>query len=407
MIEFITSSFGYILSFLLVFSLVVVIHELGHYWMGRWCGVTVEAFSIGFGRRLFGWTDKHGVEWRVAAIPLGGYVKFFGDANAASTPDHNALQEIKDRIAREHGEDAVAGCLHFKPVWQRAAVAAAGPIANFILAIAIFAALYGAFGERHRLARVGEVMAETPAAEAGVQVGDLIVAAEGRAIRWFDDVREFVMLRGGDTVTFTVERAGVREDVPVTLGRRTDSDPFGRDLEIGYLGVAPSFAESDIVTVRYGPIGAIGRGADRTWRTVEGTGRYLARVITGRESAEHLGGPLRIAALSGKTAETAYDAVGDQSPLRAMGNAALALLTLAGVLSVGIGLLNLLPIPILDGGHLVYYAYEAVAGRPLGEGAQEWGYRVGLALVLGLMVFATWNDLRYLRVFETLGGLLS
>ncbi len=391
-------------AFIAVFSVVVVFHELGHYWAGRACGVRVEAFSLGFGRELFGWTDKLGARWRVAAIPLGGYVKFAGDHGAASVPDREALAALKAEIEARDGPGSTAGIFHFKPVWQRAIVVAAGPIANFVLAILIFSLLVGVFGQLQAPSVIGAVRAETPAAEAGLQAGDRVVEANGRRIATFGDLMQFVMVRGDETVRLTIERSDVRQVIPVTLGRTTRPDSFGKDVSLGYLGVE-GVAPSEFVRVRYNPIEAVGEGAQSTWRIVEITGQYMSRVVTGRESADQLGGPLRIAGLSGQTAKDALAAPGGAGD-RAL-SLVVRLATLVAILSVGIGLLNLLPIPILDGGHLVYYAYEAVAGRPLGEAAQEWGFRVGLALVLGLMVFATWNDLRHFGAFDGLSGLLS
>lgn len=216
------------------------------------------------------------------------------------------------------------------------------------------------------------------------------------------------MLRAGNAESFTVERDGGTRRLDVTIGRRTVEDMFGRDVALGFLGITSSSDPADEITVRYGPIAAVGRGAERTWRVVETTGRYMGRMVTGRESADQLGGPLRIAAMSGRTAERSFASAGPDDDLGGrITRTMVALFTLAALLSIGIGLVNLLPIPVLDGGHLVYYAYEAAAGRPLGEGAQEWGFRIGLAFVLGLMLFVTWNDIRYLRVFEALGNLLS
>ena len=387
-------------AFLFVFSIVVVFHELGHYWAARACGVKIEAFSLGFGQTLFSWRDKHDTVWRVAALPLGGYVKFFGDAGAASNPDKDRLTAMREAIGEKYGPDVVARCFHFKPVWQRAFVVAAGPVANFILSIAIFAAIAVAYGEYQLAARIGQVSPESPAAEAGLEPGDLVRAVDDRRIRYFEDLQQAVMLRGGDRVDITLERSGQELVLPVDIERRARPDLLGRDAEVGFLGVASSIEPDDRIQIEHGPFSGLVRGVDRTWNVVTTTGQYVGRIFQGRENADQLGGVLRIGALSKKTAEVAYQAGGEETPAgQRVIQAFVSLVTLAALLSVGIGLLNLLPIPVLDGGHLVYYAYEAAAGRPLGEGAQEWGFRIGLGVVLSVMVFAIWNDVRYLGGF--------
>ena len=487
-----------ILAFLFVFSLIVVIHELGHFWAARLFGVRVDAFSLGFGQTLVSVRDRTGTVWRLAAIPLGGYVKFFGDAGAASNPDTDRLTELRASIAEEHGAEAVAACYHFKPVWQRAIIAAAGPFANFVLALAIFTAAVGVLGDRGYPPIVGAVSEGSPAEAAGFAKGDVVAAINGRSIRYYADLQRFAALAGGDDAVITVERDGRPIDLDVTVGRRTTTDPIGGETTMGFIGVSlgfiPMLAEppegsiaadagfaagdrivavngqpvdyfvevqqalgdagggaveftverdgrsvdlapvipavgagaetqegprqplglladtsDQLLVERFGLVGAVSRGANWTWEAAAAPVRYLGRTLTGRESGRELGGVLRIGKYAGSIAEQAYDngAASGGGFFAGLGSALGALVLLAGTLSVAIGLLNLLPIPILDGGHLVYYAYEAVAGRPLGEGAQEWGFRIGLALVLGLMIFATWNDLRYLRVFEAIGNVLS
>jgi regulator of sigma E protease len=481
-----------ILAFLFVFSLVVVVHELGHFWAARAFGVRIERFSIGFGKVLVSVRDRMGTEWALSTIPLGGYVKFFGDASAASTPDADRLAELKAEIESAHGRDAVASCYHFKPVWQRAIVAAAGPVANFILAFVIFVFAVAITGDRGFPPIVGAVSPDSPAAEAGFAKGDWIVRIGDRDVRYYSDIQRFAALSAGNTTQITVDRSGALVDLDVTVGRRVTNDPFGGESEIGYIGLvlglepiitAPAEgspaaaaglqagdrvlsiggvpvdyfidlqlfvanaapgpvaiaverdgrridltatletrtfedveqnylgvgadASDEIIVERFGPLGTIARGASWTFEAGAAPVRYVGRTLTGRESGRELGGVLRIGKVAGSMAEQAYDAGAGGGPLAGILSAMLALVTLAGALSVAIGLLNLLPIPILDGGHLVYYAYEAVVGRPLGEGAQEWGFRIGLALVLGLMIFATWNDLRYLRVFEAIGNVFS
>jgi len=380
-----------------------------------------------------------------------------------------------------------------------AIVVAAGPLANFALAIVIFSFMAAAFGDSGVAARIGYVQPESPADEAGFMRGDLVEDINGHPVRFFSDIQRHVFLSGGDVTSFGVDRDGAKLELVATLGRRTAPDPFGGEATTGFLGVnggvpailgapiadtpaaAAGFEAGDIVTSvdghpvdyfvdlqlymdgveagpieltverdgldmilrpvlemretegadgevveilvfgltragdaglivdRFGPLGSLGQGLETTWETVAAPARYISRVVTGRESGRELGGILRIGKVAGQIAEDGYTAGASNGGgvIGGVRTAAISLIMLAGLLSVSIGLLNLLPIPVLDGGHLVYYAYEAVVGRPLGEGAQEWGFRIGLALVLGLMVFATWNDLRYLRVFETIGNVFS
>ncbi len=377
-----------IFSFVFLISIVVVIHELGHYWAGRMCGVHAEAFSMGFGPTVASWRDKRGTVWRIAAFPLGGYVKFLGDAGAASEPDTEKLEEIRKRM----GPDADR-CYHFKPLWQRAFVTAAGPVANFILAIFIFASLALALGgPAYQPPDVGTVAEDSAAAEAGFQVGDRIVAINGTGIDSFDDIVTEVVWRPGEEMRFDIERAGEMMVLRAAPRATEVEDRFGGTRTLGRIGLGsvttPPLRDS------YNPVTAIGYGVDRTWTAVSMTARYVVRVVTGRVSPESLNAPVGIATAAGQTAVTSVEAGGNagESTFLLLVN----LVHLAGFLSVGLALVNLLPIPILDGGHLVYYAYEAVARRPLSMNAQAIGFRVGLALVLGMMLVATWNDLTYL-----------
>ncbi len=397
----------FVAPFLFVLTLVVTIHELGHFLVARACGVAVERFSIGFGRAILAWRDRSGVEWRIGWIPLGGYVKFAGDNDASSAaPDDQDLERLRTQVRAREGDAALKRYFHFKPLWQRAAVVAAGPIANFILSIAIFAVLLGAYGKTVLLPRVGAVAAASPAARAGFQPGDLIKAADGRPIGDFRELHEFVALRVGEPVRFTVERAGRVLQLTATPERRALPDPItGGVTRLGVIGVVPSQSRADLVHVAYGPVAAGKGGVESCIDIVQTTVFYLERIVTGRESGDQLGGPLRIAATT--RAVTHMGAEGAADLGGKVGGALVAVMSLAAVLSVGIGFMNLLPVPVLDGGHLVFYAYEAVARRPVGAKVQAAGYRIGLALLLGLMVFATWNDLQQLRVFQFLGGLFS
>ncbi|WP_323761308.1 RIP metalloprotease RseP [Maricaulis sp.] len=464
-----------IFSFVFLISIVVVIHELGHYWAGRFCGVHAEAFSMGFGPTLFSWRDKRGTVWRVAALPLGGYVKFLGDAGAASEPDADKLAQLRAQMG-----EAADRCYHFKPIWQRAFITAAGPIANFILAITIFAGLSLTLGNRELQPVVGAVVAESPAASAGIQVGDRVVAIDGREVRAFNDIMRIVISSGTSELSVEIERDGTVIPLQMVAARNTVEDEFGgsrrlpqlgiqafsepviggienagpaaqagfqvgdriisigdeavvsfqqfsqfvalavdafdvgvergdqvlsltvepRDTPEGATNVSPAYARLGMLSAgrfveyrRYNPIEAVGYGIGQTGAVVSTTVDYVTNIVTGRASPELLNGPLGIATAAGQVAQRSIE--GHSSAFDAARALLVNLINLAGVLSVGLGLVNLLPIPILDGGHLVYYGYEAVARRPLSMKAQALGFRVGLVFVLGLMLVATWNDINY------------
>ena len=378
---FLSSSAGYILPFLFVLTVVVFFHELGHFAVARWNGVRVETFSVGFGSEIFGYTDKHGTRWKFSWIPLGGYVRFHGDANAASVPDSSSIDEDDE------------GNFHTKSVGARMAVAAAGPIANFILAIVIFATLAFFFGEYSRPPRIDEVRPDSAAEQAGLLAGDIVRAIDGVEIESFQDIREEVLRHPDESLEFTIERGGDLLILAVTPRWETITDPFGNETRAGVLGVLQHAATQDgeIRHVEYGIIGAIGQGISRTYAVTRDTLVYIGQMITGQRNADQLGGPIRIAQISGQTAELGW----------------LALIQLTALLSVSIGLINLFPIPLLDGGHLLYYSIEGLLGRPLAQRYQNAGFHLGLAFVILLMVFVTWNDLRHLKLFTYLRDVLS
>jgi regulator of sigma E protease len=397
----------YVIPFLFVLTLVVTIHELGHFSVARALGISVDRFSIGFGKALASWKDKSGVEWRIGWLPLGGYVRFAGDSEASSSvPDSEALAQLRKEIAAREGEAAVDKYFHFKPVWARALVVAAGPFANFILAIVLFAVLLGAVGETVVTPRVGSVVPGGAAERAGFQTGDIVKAIEGRPIDDFMQVRQYVALRAGQPIRFTVQRGERTVNLVATPERKLQVDRLtGADTQLGVLGLGSTARPGDISRRRYAPAEALVGGVTRTWDVLETTVFYLGRIVRGLESGDQLGGPLRIAATSGGAAKAGAEGAPNLGG-QILGGF-VALLSLAAVLSVGIGFMNLLPVPVLDGGHLLFYAYEAAARRPVGAKVQALGYRVGLALLLGLMLFATWNDLQQLRVFKLLGGMFS
>ncbi|MEM7215900.1 MAG: RIP metalloprotease RseP [Pseudomonadota bacterium] len=362
------SLFGYILPFLLVLTIVVFFHELGHFLVARWNGVDVETFAVGFGPELVGINDRNGTRWKLCAIPLGGYVKFLGDANAASVPDREKLSQLS--------EEQMAGSFEHKSVAQRAAVVAAGPIANFILAVVIFTGSFFFIGIQERDPVVSEVLENSAAAEAGFEVGDIIKAIDGTEIVSFSEIPRIAGPNHGIELIFTVERSGRLLDLPVTPRLQEREDDFGNVHSTGIIGIGNNPEDANARIREFGLGEAFTRAVGETVFIVKRTLQYLGAIIVGRESADQLSGPVGIAKISGDVATLGW----------------VALINLAAVLSVSIGLLNLFPVPMLDGGHLVFYTYEAIFGKPLSERAQEIGFRVGFALLIGLMLFATTND---------------
>ena len=388
-----------------ILGLVVTVHEMGHFLAAKAVGTKIDQFSIGFGRPLFSWTDRSGVEWRVGWIPLGGFVRFAGDENAASMPDQDDLESLRRDLTARHGEAEVGRYFHFKPLWHRAVITAAGPVANFLLAVLIFAVLLGALGQLISPARVDAVKPGSPAEIGGFRAGDLILQANGRSIDNFAALQNIVYLKSDTAIRFVVERDGRKVILTATPRRAEIIDRLGHKQHLGMLGISNAPLRGEATIRHYTPLQALRGGVDRTIGVIETTLRYIGRMLIGRESAEQLSGPIGMAQLSGEIAkETA--AASPNLPTLLL-NALINTLELAANISVGIGFLNLLPIPVLDGGHLLFYAYEAAARRPLPAKVQAAGYRVGLALVLGLMLFATWNDLQRSPVFKLFGGLFS
>ena len=400
---FLANILFYILPFLLVVGVVVTVHEFGHFLAAKWLGTKIDQFSIGFGKALAHWTDRDGVEWRIGWAPIGGFVRFAGDENAASVPDQNDLEAMRREVLAREGPVALARYYHFKPLWQRAVISAAGPFANFLLAISIFAVLLMTVGEPIGPARIESVTPGGPAARAGFLAGDVIVKAGGRPVKYFGDVKQLIILRTGVPIPFVIDRHGQRLEVTATPERGPVEDGVGRFHQLGRLQLA--FTDIRPRIQRYGPVAALAGGIVETRDVVTTTVFYIGRMLGGRETADQISGPLGMAQISGDLAKQTSVSSGNLGIVAL--NGLLTILTLVANISVGIGFLNLLPIPVLDGGHLLFYAYEAVARRPLAAKVQAAGYRVGLALVLGLMLFATWNDLQRLHVFNFIGGLFS
>ena len=400
-----SSAAFYILPFILVVGVVVTVHEFGHFLAAKALGTKIDQFSIGFGKPLAHWTDRAGVEWRLGWLPIGGFVRFAGDENAASVPDQDDLQALRRELVAREGEAALSRYYHFKPLWQRAVISAAGPFANFLLSIAIFAGVLLAMGEPVSAPRIALVFPDSPAAKAGLQKGDLIVQADGKPVQSFQTIKQLVILRTGVPITFVVERGGRRLVMTATPVRGPVIDDVGHKHQLGTIGVGFADLPQDRRVIHYNPAQAVDTGVKRSFGVIQTTVYYIGRIVTGQESADQISGPLGMAQISGDLAKQTAHFSADL-PTFAL-NVFLTLLLMAANISVGIGFLNLLPIPVLDGGHLLFYAYEAVARRPLAAKVQAVGYRVGLALVLGLMLFATVNDLQRLRVFNFLGGLFS
>ena len=361
---------GTLVPFLFVLTVVVFVHEMGHYLVGRWCGIGVKAFSIGFGPELFGFYDRHGTRWKLCAIPLGGYVKFVGDMNATSSqPSTEEIESLTD------AEREVA--FHTQPIWKRAATVVAGPLFNFLLTIAVFAVLFSLYGRSIMEPTVAEVTPSSPAARAGILPGDRFVKVDGSKVETFADVQRLVQGRAGDAIAFTMLRDGKEITVTATPEPMEQQDPLGNKVKVAVIGVANNAEVGQPRLISYTPAGAVAAAVEETGHVIERTGQFLQRFVVGREDKCSLGGPIKIAKMSGQAAKLGFE----------------WLVQLVAFLSVGIGILNLLPIPPLDGGHLLFYGVEAVIRRPVSERMMEMAYRTGLLLVLGFMAFVFWNDL--------------
>ncbi|RVC58968.1 RIP metalloprotease RseP [Mesorhizobium sp. M00.F.Ca.ET.038.03.1.1] len=361
---------GTLVPFLFVLTVVVFVHEMGHYLIGRWCGIGVKAFSIGFGPELVGFNDRRGTRWKLCAIPLGGYVKFVGDMNATSSqPSAEEIESLTE------AEREVA--FHTQPIWKRAATVVAGPLFNFLLTIAVFAVLFSLYGRPVLEPTVAQVTAGSPAEKAGIQPGDRFVKVDGSKVGTFADVQRLVSGRAGDAITFTLLRDGKEIAVTATPEPMEQQDALGNKVKVAVIGVVNNAELGQPRLISYTPAGAVVAAVEETGHVIERTGQFLQRFALGREDKCQLGGPIKIAKMSGQAAKLGFEWLGQ----------------LVAFLSVGIGFLNLLPIPPLDGGHLLFYGVEAVIRRPVSERMMEMAYRTGLFLVLGFMGFVFWNDL--------------
>ena len=368
------------LPFLVALTILVFFHELGHFWVARLAKVRVEVFSVGFGAELFGWNDKAGTRWKIGVIPLGGYVKMFGQSDLPGDEDEDQppLTDKEKAVSFQH-----------KTLAQRTAIVAAGPIANFLLSVVLIAGLMATFGTARPYAGVGEMMPGSAAAEAGFEAGDRIVSIDGEAVEWFSDLVRIVSVQPEMLLKIKVRRGDDEFVLTATPKRHQQPGAEGKTVEIGLLGVR--YDPQQMHYERQNPLMAVWLGIQQTASLTEKTLSFLGQVISGRQDAEVIGGPLRIVQYAGITFQSGIE----------------NFILFLAVLSINLGLINLFPIPILDGGHLLFFAVEAIRGRPLGPQAQEYGFRFGLILVLILMVFVTWNDLVQLRVFEFIKELVT
>ena len=367
-----------ILAFLLVIGPLIFVHELGHYFAGRWFGVKAETFSIGFGRELFGWTDRRGTRWKVGWLPLGGYVRFKGDMSPASEPSDEWLQLPPEERAQT---------FQAKKLYQRFIIVFAGPAINFLLAILIFAGLFAAYGAPRTPPVVGTVAPGSAAAEAGIVPGDRIVSIAGRGVERFEDLRNIVIIRPGERLAVTLIRQGRPIELSATPKAEVERDRFGNEFRRGVLGVLPAASTVERLSPLEIPVAAVRQTSDMVVMMVE----TLGQVITGRRSVKELGGPLKIAQVSGQQASLGW----------------LSFILFVAIVSINLGFINLLPIPLLDGGHLLFYLIEGVRRKPVRPQTQEWAFRTGLAALLALMIFVTFNDLASFGLWQRLGGLIG
>jgi regulator of sigma E protease len=367
-----------IVGFLVVIGPLIFLHELGHYAVGRLCGVKVETFSIGMGRELTGWTDRQGTRWKLSMLPIGGYVKFAGDMGPGSTRDPAWLRLPPEEKART---------FQGKALWQRFLIVTAGPATNFLLAILIFAGFFTAFGVPQTAPVIRMVLPHSAAEKAGLAPGDRIVSIGGRDMDRFEDIARFVALRPGQTMAVDLMRGGRLRTIEVTAEAVSETDRFGNTVRRGLLGIVPG----PLQIVRKGPIGVLGAAIDYTFGVVRTMTDVIGQIIVGQRSTHELGGPIQTARFSGETISL--------GPL--------PVIQFMAMISINLGFINLLPIPMLDGGHLLFYLIEGIRRRPLPDRAQEWAFRSGLVLLIGFMAFVTINDLGSLGLWQKLAGLIG
>lgn len=367
--DFVVWLLSYVVPFLVVLTVIVFVHEMGHYLVARWNGIAVQTFSIGFGRELVGFTDRRGTRWRISAVPLGGYVRFVGDMNAASMPDPELIATADPDLQKRLFVN--------QNVWRRIAVVIAGPAANVLFTLLILYALLLGYGKYTIPPVIDDVTAGSVAAEAGLQAGDRIVSIDGYAVRGFEDMQRLVATAPEREIRLVLERGREAQTVRLVPEAASTTDRFGNVHRVGRIGVVKDIAGTEVTLYRPGPVEAIGMTFEEVRFIIDRTAAFLGDFFVGRGDVEQLGGPVKVAKVSGEVATLGV----------------VALINLMALLSLNIGIFNLLPIPMLDGGHLLYYGYEAIRGRPLSQRVQEIGYRFGLAVVFTLMVFTLVNDI--------------
>ena len=361
-------------AFILVLTVIVFVHEMGHYLVARWNGVAVQTFSLGFGPEVIGFSDRRGTRWRISAIPLGGYVRFLGDMNAASMPDPEAVARLP--------QEQQARLFVNKNVWRRIAVVAAGPLANVIFTFVVTYALILGYGQYVIPPVISAVTADSIAAHAGLEAGDRIVSVDGFAVRGFEDFQRLISTAPDRPVSIVIDRNGAQSTIGLTPASADETDRFGNVHRVGRIGVSRNVDSSDVTLYQPNPVEAVGLTVDEIRFIVERTVAFIGDIFVGRGDVEQLGGPVKVAQVSGQVATLGI----------------VPLINLMALLSLNIGIFNLLPVPVLDGGHLLYYIVEAIRRRPLSQKAQEIGYRVGFAIVGSLMIFTLLND----TLFEAL-----
>ena len=374
--NYIMSLLSTIIPFLILILIVVFIHEYGHYYFAKRYGVGVTDFSIGFGKEIFGWNDKSGTRWKICMIPLGGYVKFFGDRNVFSQAD-------QEKILKQYSKEDQEKLFVLKPLYQRALIVVAGPLANFLLAILIFFSVYTFVGKDFTPAVINEVQKDSPAMEAGLKNNDIIVSIDGNSVKSIMEVSKFIMMSTDEFIDFTVTRSNQNLILKVKPNTVAGEDNLGNKINKRMVGIKLGAYNNEINHVRLGPTKAIYYAISEVYYVSASSLKYLGSMIAGSGDSSQLGGPIRIAKITGQVAQFGI----------------LPFLSMMAYISISLGLINLFPIPLLDGGHLMFYGFEKILGKPLSQKVQEGFFRIGMFLLLSLMFFTTFNDLKDLGLF--------
>ena len=374
----------YIIPFIILIIVVVFIHEYGHFYFAKRYGVGVTDFSIGFGKEMFGWNDKSGTRWKVCAIPLGGYVKFFGDRNVYSQADN-------EKIIKEYSKEDQDKLFVLKPLYQRALIVFGGPLANFLLAILIFFSVYMFVGKDFTPAVINEVQKDSPAMVAGLKDNDIVVSIDGNKVKSIMEVSKFIMMSTDEFINFTVNRSNQDLTFRVKPNVVASEDELGNKINKRMVGIKLGAYNNEVNHVKLGPTKALFYAVNEVYYVSISSLKYIGSMLTGNGDSSQLGGPIRIAKISGQVAEFGI----------------LPFISLMAYISISLGLINLFPIPMLDGGHLMFYGIEKVLGRPLSQKTQEGFFRIGMFLLLSLMFFTTFNDLKDIGLFKFINNYIS